>query len=137
MTQDKHDTLIERLEAAKSMIGNMCSQLRPPKMSIPARPDYDEDILIIGALQEAISRLKQSQWVKIEDIPEEWKDGRKVHLAFNRDAEIAYDCSFGNPCNSSDNTRAWKNDFGNEVELEITHAMLPIGIPFPPQPPKE
>ena len=61
MTQDKHDTLVERLEAAKNMIGNMCSQLRPPKMSIPARPDYDEDILIIGVLEEAISRLKQRQ----------------------------------------------------------------------------
>ena len=62
MTQDKHDTLIERLEAIYTQA--------------PSTMYINRDII-----QEAISRLKQSQWVKIDDPRvEEWKDFRPVLL---------------------------------------------------------
>lgn len=46
------DGLIERLRKCRSMIGNMCSEGRPPRMEIPARHDeYNEDIFICDTLK--------------------------------------------------------------------------------------
>ena len=42
----------ERFDRAIEMIGAMCSEGRPPKMSIPVQPD-DEDIFITDTLREA------------------------------------------------------------------------------------
>jgi hypothetical protein len=49
--------LVERLRAAQDMIGEMCALGRPPKMSIPARPDYDEDLLICATLKDAAAAI--------------------------------------------------------------------------------
>ena len=61
--------LIARLNHVRRIVGNMCSELRPPKMSIPARPDCDEDFIISAtvkdsqdallALQADVARLTQ------------------------------------------------------------------------------
>jgi hypothetical protein len=48
--------LLSRLAESIKRISGMCSELRPPRMSIPVR-DEDDDIFIIGALQDAINAL--------------------------------------------------------------------------------
>lgn len=50
--------LVERLRAAEAMIGAMCSDGRPPKMSIPAQPDRDEDIVICDTMEAARTALE-------------------------------------------------------------------------------
>lgn len=55
--------LLERLEKAGQMIGDMCCNHRPPKMSIPVQPT-DEDFFIGTTLQDAaieIGELKSVQ----------------------------------------------------------------------------
>lgn len=44
--------LLERLDKCLEMLGKMCSELRPPKMSIPVQW-YDEDEYISTTLQDA------------------------------------------------------------------------------------
>ena len=70
-----------------------------------------------------------SGWVRIEDIPEEWKDGRTLDLWVYgvRQGNCTYDlkCPYD---------LYWKceTEYGviNFPEEEITHAMLPL---LPPQ----
>lgn len=50
--------LIERLRDVMTRIGNMCAEGRPPKMSIPARPDYDDDIIICESVKAGIAALE-------------------------------------------------------------------------------
>jgi hypothetical protein len=52
--------LIERLAQGRQMIGKMCSEKRPPKMSIPVS-HRDEDIFITTTLQDAIEALEDSE----------------------------------------------------------------------------
>lgn len=62
--------LLERLESARSMIGKMCSERRPPKITIPVQ-HYDEDIFISTTLGDA-KRVIAGGWRKIEteaDLP--------------------------------------------------------------------
>jgi len=47
-------SLVERLADSKARIGKMCSDLRPPKMSIPVNWN-DDDVFITVALQDAIA----------------------------------------------------------------------------------
>lgn len=54
---DMHADLIARLYECRRMIGNMCSEGRPPKMSIPCRPELDEDIVICRTISEAVAAL--------------------------------------------------------------------------------
>lgn len=51
-------TLIERLESCRKRIGNMCSEGRCPRMSIPLRWD-DDDFFISTTLQDAIKVLEE------------------------------------------------------------------------------
>jgi len=51
--------LVKRLNESMSRIGNMCSEGRPPKMSIPARPEYDDDLFIIATIKSAIERIAE------------------------------------------------------------------------------
>lgn len=51
------DALVKRLRDCKNRIGDMCKEGRPPKMSIPARPDYDDDLIICTAIDDAIAAL--------------------------------------------------------------------------------
>lgn len=53
----KLETLIAKLQECQSRIGNMCSEGRPPKMSIPARPDYDDDLVICQTIRDTIAAL--------------------------------------------------------------------------------
>jgi len=48
--------LLERLAKCREMIGKMCSERRPPKMTIPVQW-YDEDIFISITLKDAIAEL--------------------------------------------------------------------------------
>jgi hypothetical protein len=51
-------SLIERLDKCHEMIGKMCKEVRPPRMTIPVQWD-DEDFFISVTLQYAI-RAQQS-----------------------------------------------------------------------------
>lgn len=48
--------LIERLDKARSMIGKMCAEGRPPKMTIPVHHE-DEDFFICTTIKDAIVSL--------------------------------------------------------------------------------
>lgn len=48
---------MKRLDDARSRIGAMCSKGRPPSMSIPARPDVDDDLVICATLDAAKSEI--------------------------------------------------------------------------------
>jgi hypothetical protein len=76
----------------------------------------------------------ESDWVKIEDIPEEWKDGRTLDLWIIQAPKYAFrltDCTWGYEEYGSDAEDCFYDDWGNPVSINgnITHAMLP------PQPP--
>jgi len=60
-----------RLERATGMIGKMCSEKRPPKMSIPVQ-HYDEDIFIIQTLKDAIEAIEELE-KEVEYLI--WRDG--------------------------------------------------------------
>jgi len=51
--------LLERLNKCRDMIAGMCSEHRPPKMSIPVQW-YDEDFYINLTLRDAESALKRN-----------------------------------------------------------------------------
>ena len=53
---DERD-VVERLHAAQAMIGDMCAESRPPKMSIPVDALRDEDVVITQALSDAIAEI--------------------------------------------------------------------------------
>jgi hypothetical protein len=50
--------LLERLENSAAMIGKMCSEGRPPKMSIPVA-HYDEDFFICTTLRDAAAMMRE------------------------------------------------------------------------------
>lgn len=60
------DKIVARLRKVRSMIGAMCHEGRPPKMSIPARPDMDEDIVISDAADDAADLIERLQAEKAE-----------------------------------------------------------------------
>lgn len=49
--------LLARLKDCQRRIGDMCAEGRPPKMSFPAQPHRDDDLVIIQALQDAATAL--------------------------------------------------------------------------------
>ena len=57
------EPLTERLSKSQGMIGKMCSEHRPPRMSIPAGMDIlyggDEDLYITDALRDAVDRITE------------------------------------------------------------------------------
>ena len=55
--QVRKTPLLARLRMCRSMVGKMCSEGRPPKMSIPVRPE-DEDFFISTTLQDAIALIE-------------------------------------------------------------------------------
>lgn len=54
---NKHAELIKRLRECTSRVGSMCSDGRPPRMSIPVRDD-DDDIFITRTCMEAAAALE-------------------------------------------------------------------------------
>lgn len=55
--QVREQDLLTRLELCQRMIGKMCSEGRPPKMSIPVQ-SQDEDFFICTTLRDAIHYYK-------------------------------------------------------------------------------
>lgn len=62
--------ICERLLFIRAMIGKMCSQGRPPAMTIPADPARDEDLLITDIADEAAAEIRrlraEARPVKVE-----------------------------------------------------------------------
>lgn len=52
--------LRKRLVQCRNMIGQMCSEGRPPKMSIPVRW-HDEDFFISTTIADAIEFIKENE----------------------------------------------------------------------------
>ena len=88
-------------------------------------------------MDKTIAAIKHREWIKIEDIPEEWKDGRKLDLLVGG--------NIGLEIRHVDYRFEAENDegvfFGKSHPLNIistkdgyplTHAMLP---PRPPEQP--
>lgn len=62
--------LIERIGKCLTMIGNMCSEGRPPKMRIPAVHDeYNEDIYICDTLRLVRFALTEKQADVADTVP--------------------------------------------------------------------
>ncbi len=55
----KAETLRDRIDEAMSRVGKMCSEGRPPRMSIPVRPD-DDDTFICDTLRACRTALADS-----------------------------------------------------------------------------
>jgi len=53
----KKEGVFEKIETAQKMIGDLCHGGRKWTMSIPARPDYDPDLVISAALAAANAEL--------------------------------------------------------------------------------
>lgn len=69
-------TLRTRLAECSRRIGKMCSEGRPPRMSIPAHWD-DDDVYITQTVEEAGAEIvRLTKWV------EEMQRGKSVHCAF-------------------------------------------------------
>ncbi len=52
--------LLERLKMAENIIGKMCSEQRPPRMSVPVQPD-DEDFFILTTLTDATDQIEKQK----------------------------------------------------------------------------
>lgn len=49
--------LLERLDDCMTRIGKMCSEGRPPKMTIPVNWN-DDDVFIVATIKEAVEQLR-------------------------------------------------------------------------------
>ena len=122
MTQDTHDTLIERLVAGQKICNDYHSGKRGDDLYVTRLADE-----LLGL---AVSRLKQSQWRPIEDIPEEWKDGRPVDLIINGEREVNNSYRLcGHANGKSEEGLAWVCQHNLWIKEDITHAMLPPQSP--------
>ena len=113
-TPMKHDTLIERLEEVAENLGKYGTG-RSGITDVGAR-HYSQ------VVKEAISHLKQSQWTPIEDIPEEWKDGRAILLIKNGEIYAVrwiLESAYG---------PVWATPDGHVI-FGATHAMFPPQLP--------
>jgi len=86
----------------------------------------------LDALQAAITRLQSQseRWVKIEDIPDEWKQGRYVDLTV--DGQRFVDCKYlqdAADVGYVGDKKGWVDEFNLWIDRKITHAMLPIAPP--------
>ena len=65
-----------KIAAAKSIVHELCQRQRSWTMSIPARPDYDPDLVIMDALEAAERELSdlRAKLAAAEKEPTERKD---------------------------------------------------------------
>ena len=87
MSQDEQatptpKTVDEKIEAALQMVSDLCNQRRTWTMSIPARPDYDPDLVIADALSTAKHALSEAK--------AEAERAQSLFAASVRDAERHY-----------------------------------------------
>jgi len=81
------DDIVARLRKIREMIGAMCADGRPPRMSIPARPDDDEDIVISDAADDAADLIDQ-QAARIKELERdaEWYCNDTAATEINSDS---------------------------------------------------
>ncbi len=60
-------TITERLDKAEGMVAAMAKEGRPPRMSIPARPEIDEDLFVCNALRAARAALSAAE-KRVEEL---------------------------------------------------------------------
>ena len=118
------DELLDRLGAYIEAF----EKIRPNEdyIHLLSRPDI-EGRLTLRDLKSAISRLSQGGWVKIEEIPDEWKDGRALEIFSRVFDEIIGNYKFNSRGQLCD--EMWSVCDDEDFDNEITHARLPT----PPQ----
>ena len=87
-----------RLRKIREMIGAMCADGRPPRMSIPARPNEDEDIVISDAADDAADLIEQ-QAARIKELEKDaeryrWLRGHSFGIYTGPDTRIHYGAGF-------------------------------------------
>lgn len=53
------ELVMKQIDAALKMVRALCSRERDWTMSVPARPDYDPDLVIAGALTSALGQIER------------------------------------------------------------------------------
>ena len=89
--------LMERLEQCRGMIGNMCSELRPPKMSIPVRWN-DEDFFISTTIQDAMVSAKTCLWSRADEDTDMWETSCDQAYILNEGTPKENDMNFCTFC---------------------------------------
>ena len=59
MTPAQVAELLARIEASMSMVGKMCREHRPPRMSIPVNPKRDEDVFICNTFRACAAEIRR------------------------------------------------------------------------------
>ena len=89
-----NESLTERLSKSRGMIGKMCSEHRPPRMSIPAGMDIhyggDEDLYICDALREAADRITELEAALQRDGIEERRRTELVAKLTRENRELRF-----------------------------------------------
>lgn len=115
--------LQERLDKCQHAIGKMCSERRPPKMTIPAQW-YDEDIYISTTLMDAKAEIEKYQWIPVEErLPE---PDQHVFIYRVNDGDGFADTGFYHDWDTTPDH--WASADG-EYPLDVSHWM-----PIPPLP---
>lgn len=82
MSELSREEVIRKIGDAVKLVGELCSGGRKWTMSVPARPDYDPDLIIGGALDAALRALSQppdSEAVKVnEDVLDAFLDNQSA-----------------------------------------------------------
>ena len=134
MSQSFNDKLAERLKIVLEHL-----EISAGLEELGDLPDEEEVSFegMCGIVSQAITRLQSQSanpWVKIDDIPEEWKDGRLL-LGYCLANETQFEIWCEEKTANFVAVHAWGED------IDITHARLPIAPPkteeYPDDGPKE
>lgn len=87
----RNKELFDKIADARHRIGLMCSEGRPPAMSIPPRYEHDDDLIIVGALDTAkdrIEKLEQESNMLLEALKKAEFNLRKAAARHIADVKI-------------------------------------------------
>jgi hypothetical protein len=90
------EALIQRLQDCKRRISDMCKNGHPPKMSIPARPDHDDDLVICQTIDDAITALsaqggeQSAEMVSVPREPTKEMLEAAYNIDMNSDLAVTY-----------------------------------------------
>ena len=76
-----HNDLVERLNDVKRRIAHMCSHRHGPRMSIPADPQQDDDLVICASVDAAIAWI-EALTREVEQLTRErdnWVETARLH----------------------------------------------------------